>query len=209
MQTKSQVQATHKIKEESDASLVQRVLNGDERAFERLMERYRRPLTQLVYRIVHDYHLTQDILQYVYLQLYLSSGILQQGASIRAWLYKVARNRSLDELRRKHVIYFSELRTLIIDEEELSPLDVLPDPNPLPEEVVEKHDLKQRVHAAINALPPKLRRVVWLRYTSQLSFGEISRLLNIPEATAKTYFQRAKPLLRSALIEARTQLLPA
>jgi RNA polymerase sigma-70 factor, ECF subfamily len=136
--------------EESDGSLVQQALTGNERAFERLVERYRIPLTRLVYRIVHDYHLTQDILQTVYLQLYLSLGILRQSSSIRAWLYEVARNRSLDELRRKHTLYFS-----------------------------------------------------------QLSYVEISRVLNIPEATAKTYFQRAKPLLRNALIDARVRLQPA
>ena len=48
-------------------------------------------------------------------------------------------------------------------------------------------------------LPPRYRSVVFLRYASQLSFSDIGRALNMPEATAKTYFQRAKPLLRAAL----------
>jgi RNA polymerase sigma-70 factor (ECF subfamily) len=48
-------------------------------------------------------------------------------------------------------------------------------------------------------LPPKFRSVVLLRYTSQLSFSEIGKVLNMPEATAKTYFQRARPLLRASM----------
>ena len=54
---------------------------------------------------------------------------------------------------------------------------------------------------AIDALPPKFRAVVLLRYASQLSFSEIGQALQMPEATAKTYFQRAKPLLRASLKE--------
>jgi len=52
---------------------------------------------------------------------------------------------------------------------------------------------------AIRALPPKFRAVVLLRYASQLSYAEIGRVLHMPEATAKTYFQRAKPLLKVGL----------
>jgi DNA-directed RNA polymerase specialized sigma24 family protein len=58
------------------------------------------------------------------------------------------------------------------------------------------------LHEAIQTLPVKFRAVVLLRYASQLSFSEIGQALNMPEATAKTYFQRAKPLLRAALTKA-------
>jgi RNA polymerase sigma-70 factor (ECF subfamily) len=57
-------------------------------------------------------------------------------------------------------------------------------------------------------LPPKFRSVVLLRYAGQLSFSEIGKTLSMPEATAKTYFQRARPLLRAAL-SAQTQTASA
>jgi RNA polymerase sigma-70 factor (ECF subfamily) len=85
------------------------------------------------------------------------------------------------------------------DEDDLSPLAIIPDNGPLPDELAERNDLKEKLHAAINALPPKFRMVVLLRYTSQLSFSEIGKTLQMPEATAKTYFQRARPLLRTAM----------
>jgi RNA polymerase sigma factor (sigma-70 family) len=66
--------------------------------------------------------------------------------------------------------------------------------------VAEYHDLQKSLQQAIQSLPPKFRSVVQLRYTKELSFGEIGRLLNMPENTAKTYFQRARPLLRAALV---------
>jgi RNA polymerase sigma-70 factor (ECF subfamily) len=65
--------------------------------------------------------------------------------------------------------------------------------------MAERSDLQAALQEAIDALPAKFRSVVLLRYTSQLSFSEIGKTLNMPEATAKTYFQRARPLLRAAL----------
>ena len=123
---------------------------------------------------------------------------LRTGEPLKAWLFRVARNRCLDELRRKRVVHFSELQTPGEDDD-LSPLAIIPDNSPLPEEIAERHDLQHTLQEAITCLPPKFRSVVLLRYASQLSFSEIGRTLEMPEATAKTYFQRAKPLLRAAL----------
>jgi RNA polymerase sigma-70 factor (ECF subfamily) len=70
----------------------------------------------------------------------------------------------------------------------------------LPEDIAEHHEFQQILHQAINELPLKYRQVVLLRYSARFSFIEISRILNMPQATAKTYFQRARPLLRQALL---------
>ncbi len=124
---------------------------------------------------------------------------LRTDKPLKAWLFQVARNRCLDELRRKRVIHFSELES-VNDDEELSPLATIPANDPLPEELAEQSDLQQRLQEAIQTLPIKFRSVVLLRYAGQLSFSEIGQILNMPEATAKTYYQRAKPLLRAALM---------
>ncbi len=182
----------------SDGILAQQILAGDQQAFEVLVRRYSKPLFNFIYRFLGDYDQACDILQQVFLQLYISLPNLRIGDPLKAWLFQVARNRCLDELRRKRAICFSELEQ-VNDEDELSPLAALPDPSPLPEEVAERRDLQHRLHKAIRTLPAKFRCVVALRYAAQLSFAEIGQILHMPEATAKTYFQRAKPLLRSAL----------
>jgi RNA polymerase sigma factor (sigma-70 family) len=182
----------------SDSILAQRSLAGDQRAFETLVERYRSLLFNSIYHMLGDYDQSCDILQQVFLQLYISLPSLKQGRSFRGWLLKVARNRCLDELRRKHPIHFSSLES-VEDEDEVSLLLSFRDPSPLPEEIAERHDLKGRVRKAIEGLPPHYRRVVLLRYAGQRSFTEIGQALSIPAATAKTHFQRAKNLLRGAL----------
>ena len=182
----------------SDGVLAQQSLDGNQYAFETLVEQYRPLLFNSIYQILGDYDQSCDILQQVFLQLYLSLPTLKQDKSFRGWLLKVARNRCLDELRRKHAMPFSTLET-IEEEDEVSLLLSLSDPGPLPEEVAEQHDLKSAVQRAIDELPPRYRRVVLLRYAGQQSFAEIGQALSIPAATAKTHFQRAKVLLRAAL----------
>jgi RNA polymerase sigma factor (sigma-70 family) len=184
----------------TDGVLARQTLAGDQDAFEKLVQRYSSSLFNFICRFLNDYDAASDILQQVFTQLYISLPNLRTGEPLKAWLFQVARNRCLDELRRKRIIHFSELQTPNEDDD-LSPLAIIPDTSPLPEDVAERHDLQKILQEAIAGLPPKFRAVVLLRYASQLSFSEIGHALQMPEATAKTYFQRAKPLLRAALKE--------
>ncbi len=187
--------------EHSDGFLAEQALAGDQQAFETLVNRYSTSLFSFIYHYLDDYDKACDILQQVFLQLYLSLATLHTSEPLKPWLFQVARNRCLDDIRqrnRRRNVYFSELESL--NEEGESPqLFSIPDGSPQPEELAESHDLQHCLHQAIHALPPKFRSVVFLRYTAQLSFSEIGAVLSMPTATAKTYFQRAKPLLRAHL----------
>ena len=182
----------------SDGLLAVQCLNGNERAFEGLFKRYRPALFKFIFNILHDYDLVCDVLQQVFLQLYISLPNLDTGRPLKSWLFQVARNCCLDELRRKRVVRFSELDTYN-EEDEVEMFTFVQDPCPLPEEIAERHDVQDRLLSAIKRLPPRFRSVVFLRYARQLTFPEIGRTLGMPEATAKTYFSRAKPLLRASL----------
>src|SRR5947199_7671193 len=167
-----QIQETTKVQtiDISDGVLAQQTLAGDPYAFEDLVKRYSTPLFNFIYRFLGDYDQASDILQNVFIQLHASLPSLRTDKPLKAWLFQVARNRCLDELRRKHAIHFSELEA-INDDEELSPLAAIPDSGPLPEELAERSDLQQRLQAAIATLPVKFPAVVLLRYSSQLSFS--------------------------------------
>ena len=148
--------------------------------------------------MVRDEHLAYDVLQDVFLQLYRSLPGLRAGGTLKPWLCKVARNRCLDELRRKRPIFFSEI-SLVPDGEELSPLIELLDTDPQPEELVELHEVRQRLSEAIERLPSRYRMTVLLRYGHHLNFRQIGQALNMPTSTAKTYVHRANKLLRTLL----------
>lgn len=187
----------------TDGILMQRTLNGDEDAYAHLVQRYSSPLFRFICHFLGDADAAGDILQEVFLQLYRSLPNLCTDAPLKAWLFRVAQHRCLDELRRRRrncLIHFSTLQECMEDDE-LSLWAIIPDPDPLPEEVAERHDVQILLQQAIATLPPKYRAIVLLRYTAQLTFAEIGQALQMPAATAKTYFQRSKPLLRAALAE--------
>jgi RNA polymerase sigma factor (sigma-70 family) len=154
----------------SDGLLALQCLEGNERAFEGLFKRYRPALFKFIFNFLHDYDQACDVLQQVFLQLYISLPTLDTGKPIKNWLYQVARNRCLDELRRKRVVRFSELDTYN-EEDENEMLTVVSDPHPLPEEIAERNDVQNRLLRAIQCLPPRFRSVVFLRYAKQLTFN--------------------------------------
>ena len=187
--------------EPTDGMLLRQSLAGDQDAFEALVSRYHNPLLNYIRRILKDDEQAYDVLQFVFLQLYVSQPTLLTDVSLRGWLFQVAHNRCLDELRkqrRKPAIHFSEL--CWEDESEgIALIESIQDPQPLPEEIVEQRDLRAVLHQAIHRLPPRFRWVVHLHCFGHLTFSEIGRTLKMPVPTAKAYYYRALPLLRTAL----------
>ncbi len=184
----------------SDAILANKVLAGDQEAFEALVCRYNTSLFNFICHFLGDYDQASDILQQVFLRFYTSLPKLETNEPFKSWLFQVARNCCIDEVRRRrrYAVKFSQLE-IENNAGEVSFLNDIPDPNPSPEELIERHDLQLHLQQAIDMLPPKFRSVVILRYVSQLSFSEIGKVLSMPEATAKTYFHRAKALLGKIL----------
>jgi len=194
-------QSTSQGTEPSDGILLGQSLAGDEYAFEALVSRYRSPLLNSIRRILKDDEQAFDVLQFVLLRLYVSQPTLQKDVPLRGWLFQVAHNRCIDELRKQSSrpsLRFSEL----FSEDESDELDLtesIQDSHPLPEEIVEQHDLHAVLQQAIGKLPPMFRSVVQLRFFGELSFSEIGQTLKMPTSTAKTYWYRSLRRLRSTL----------
>ena len=194
-------QSTSQGAEPSDGMLLQQSLAGDEYAFEALVSRYRSFLLDSIRRILKDDEQAYDVLQFVLLRLYDSQTTLQTDVSLRGWLFQVARNRCLDELRKQRCrpsIHFSDL-SWEDENDGIALIESIQDPQPLPEKIVEQHDLHAVLHQAIHSLPPRFRWVVHLHCFRHLTFSEIGRTLKMPVPTAKAYYYRSLPLLRSAL----------
>ncbi|GHO56616.1 RNA polymerase sigma factor [Ktedonobacter robiniae] len=180
-----------------DTLLAQQVLIGNQLAFETIVRRYQNPLFNFIYRYLGDYDQAWDVLQQVLLRFFMSLPNLDTNRSFKPWLFRVARNSCVDEIRRRYryPLSFSQVEFYeeAHDDQEFL-LEIL-DQEPLPEAIVERREMQLVLHKAITSLPPKLRAVVRLRYAYQPSFSKIGKALNIPTATAKVRFYRAKPLL--------------
>jgi RNA polymerase sigma factor (sigma-70 family) len=179
-----------------DEELARLAAGGDAAAFEELVRRYQRPLVNFAYRMLGDPDAAADAAQQAFVQVYLHLPRARLDLPFRPWLYRIARNQCLDRLRERRATPFSEVER---DDEGDSPLLGVADPDPLPDDLLERRDLQRLLGAAIQALPERYREVVALRYTTDLTFAEVAEALGIPENTAKTFFQRAKTLLREQL----------
>lgn len=184
-----------------DGVLVGQALAGDQAAFESLVTRYHHQLMHFTWGMLKDHDQCYDVLQHVYLQLYLALPTLLRNVSLKPWLLQVARHRCLDELRRKHrrpEVLFSALERED-GGEGLSLIEAIPDSKPLPEEMTENTELQGVLHAALDTLPPLFHSIVHLHCFRQLTFSEIAQTLKMPETTVKSYFYRSLPCLRRAL----------
>ncbi len=199
--------SAYPLAEQPDGVLARNALQGDELAFEVLVNRYSSRLFHFIYHLLGDYDRSCDILQQVMIQLHTSLPTLRQDGAFKSWLFQVAYHRAIDELRQKRLVHFSEIDPA--DEENEGTLNAMIDSKPLPEEQFEYDELQDQLQQAIQNLPERFQAIVSLRYAKQMTFREIGAELHMPEATAKTYFQRSKPLLRDALhAEHAYELLP-
>jgi RNA polymerase sigma-70 factor (ECF subfamily) len=186
----------------SDHDVVNYVLTGNQRAFEVLVDRYHDPLFRYSQRLLHDHEQTEDVLQFVFLQLYLALPTMIVQKPLKAWLFRVAYNRCIDELRRRRrtrLVAFSTLEQEG-ENEENSFLESIADPCPLPEEVVIQSDVHHHLKQALETLSPKHRAIISLYYFKQLTFAEIGIILHMPTSTVKTYCYRSLPKLRALLL---------
>ncbi|MFN8532838.1 MAG: sigma-70 family RNA polymerase sigma factor [Dehalococcoidia bacterium] len=178
----------------SDETLATSFVAGDQAAFEALVTRYARPLYNFAFRFVGNGDDANDVAQSTFLQAYTHLARVRLDQALKPWLFQVARNKAIDVLRARRQVVFSQLER---DEEDLSPIEQIPDREPLPEDLTERADLQRILAEAIGGLAPKYREVVALRYTD-LTFKEM-------EATAcrpsRPCFQRAKVRHRAALGE--------
>lgn len=185
----------------ADEELAERAAKGDFGAFEELARRYSSPIFKFACGMLRNTEDASDILQQTLIQAHKALPKRNTKAAFRSWIYTIARNKCVDHLRKRRIPTFSELDAKRTNPDELSLIEQVNDPEPLPEELIERQATQEMLKEAIATLPERYRVVIALRYTGDLSFHEIGQVLNIPENSAKTHFQRAKALLREYLKE--------
>jgi RNA polymerase sigma factor (sigma-70 family) len=168
----------------------------DPAAFEALVRRHQGPIYNFCLRMLDQADDAADVAQETFVQLYSHLGQLNERDSLAPWLFRVARNRCIDIIRRRRTVPL-----LAADDSDEANLGMDPaDEDPLPEDVAERVDLQRVLSHAIAKLPPTYAEVVALRYAADRSFAEIALILDIDEGAARVRFHRAKALLRRDLL---------
>ncbi|MBN1550224.1 sigma-70 family RNA polymerase sigma factor [bacterium] len=183
----------------TDDHLMCRFQEGDESAFKRLLERYQDRIMNYVFRIVGDYDTAVDITQEAFIRVYMNAGRYLPGSRFAPWLYRIASNLAINEIRRrKRWRFFSFDEPINSDEKSMT--FELPDESILSPEanIIQKEDVES-VEQALEKIPVKYRTPLILREIEGYDYEEISKILNIPRGTVKSRLNRGRSLLKTAL----------
>ncbi len=191
---------------DADAQLMERVRDGDTASFDLLMDRYRKPVINFVYRMVRDAAAAEEIAQDVFVQIYLARKRYTASARFSTWLFKVATNTTLKHIRKhRRVVRESELAT---DARERFHNLLIAGENDGAHESLERKELGLLVQQALVALPDKEKVALTLRKYEGCSYQEIADIMKCSVAAIKTHIHRGKLRLRETLLRAESRLDP-
>ncbi len=176
-------------KEKTDSELVALTLK-DQDNFEFLVDRYEKKLFRFVKRFMgFDNETVEDILQEVFIKIYVNLNDYDSDFSFSSWAYRIAHNETINHLRKNEKIKTVPLET---DDEETGDLINILSSEINVAEDISKKDMNERVRKAIQMLPEKYREILLLRYIEDFDYKEISDVLKIPMGTVATQVNRAK-----------------
>ena len=186
---------------QSDKELAALSAAGNEGAVAELLRRYERPIFSLVYRMVRDRALAEDLAQEAFIRAFNAVSSYDPRYKFSSWIFKIANNHTIDHLRRR------KLDTVSIDgsphartaqEEEQTRL-VVESTDESPQEYVENRELGDQIEQAIGRLRPEYRTAVLLRHVEGYAYEEIAEIMDLPLGTVKTYLHRARSELKELL----------
>lgn len=182
----------------TDIELMLRLKNDDVGVFDVLYERYKRPLLNFIFRIVGQQEVAEEIFQEVFTQVFRRRKSYQPRAKFTTWLYKIAYNLSLKELRRRR--RWGDKEVFSEDEDgKRKEMEQIRDEGKNPEEIFTRAREVELVKSALQKLPEIHRKIVILREYQNLSYSEIAELLGIAEGTVKSRLFRARLALKELL----------
>jgi RNA polymerase sigma-70 factor (ECF subfamily) len=184
---------------EPDAALMLRVKRGDMEAFAQLMDKYRQPVMNLATRMLGDPIEGEDLAQNVFVQVYRSAHRYEVSAKFSTWLFTIARNLSLNELRRRSRHPANSLDAPHPEHEDAPAQQIEDKRVEAPPETLLHSELEEKISEAIAALPENQRAALLLCRQAELSYEEISDILGCTLSATKSLIYRGRETIKARL----------
>lgn len=190
----------------SDKDVIEHARAGRESAFRELIRRYERPVFSVVYRMVRDRELSEDLTQDTFIKVLNALDRYDPSYKFSSWIFKIAHNTTIDHLRKK------EVDTLSLDgsphartQEQAEATSFTPaDRGQDPEGYTHSQEIGSGIEAAIAELRPQYREAILLWHVEGRPYDEIADIMDLPLGTVKTYIHRGRNELRKKLEHLRT-----
>jgi RNA polymerase sigma-70 factor (ECF subfamily) len=182
-----------------DAALMLRVKEGDTDAFEQLVDKYKQPVLNVVYRMLHDATEAEDVAQTVFVQVYKSAARYQVASKFSTWLFTIARNLCLNEIRRRSR-HPTDSMDATHPENEEQPWQQFEDKKTAgPTETLLEGELEQKINEALAELPGNQRTAIVLCRQNELSYEDIAKVLKCSVSATKSLIHRGRETLKLKL----------
>ncbi len=183
--------------EKTDQELVSKYIEGDESALEMLVARHLRSIYNFALRLIGDKEGASDVAQEVFIKAWKNTKRYNSAQSFKTWIMAIARNSSIDWLRKRKFLRFGDLDNKYSEE----PFeDSLVDNEPLPDEIYERSEAKGVIEGLLQDLTPDQRTAVVLRHMEHYTFEEIAEVTGKPHNTVKSHYRRALLAMRQKLL---------
>lgn len=182
---------------QEDLILISRALENDQSAYQTLMEKYRRLVQNLVYKMISNKDDVDDLTQEAFIKAFNSLEKFDREYAFSTWLYKIASNNCIDYIRKKKLNTFSLDKEISHTDEDLR--FEIPDEDFKPDRSIIQNQRTVFLKKAIDSLPAKYRKVILLRHKEEMDYEEIAKTLGVPIGTVKAHLFRARELLNRYL----------
>ncbi len=194
-----QVNAATAYENLSDADVMLRVKDGDDAAFEYLVQKYRRPMLSFMYRMAHNTAVAEDLVQDVFLRVYRSRQTYNAEAKFSTWLYRIATNLAVNHARdTKYERPELTAHLDAVDEETGTTMD-LPDTTPNVEQELLRRERLAAIRRHVDNLPERQRVAVLMHKYQGMDYKHIAEVLKLSESATKSLLFRAYETLRDKL----------
>lgn len=185
----------------SDAQVMLRVKEGDESAFDYLVQKYRRPMVNFMYRMAHNAAAAEDLAQEVFLRAYRSRSSYEASAKFTTWLYRIATNLAINHARdTRHERPETTVSLDEPDQETGTTLDIADKSLSVEENIVRRERLLA-IRQKVQALPERQRMAVVMHKYQHMDYKQIAEVLKLSESATKSLLFRAYETLREQLKE--------
>jgi RNA polymerase sigma factor (sigma-70 family) len=177
-----------------DFKLIDMAVGGDDKAYAKLLQRYKRPVYHMILRMVRNVDDAEDLTIESFAKSFRSLHKFKKDFTFSTWLFRIATNNTIDFIRKKKLNTLSIENTYTDDDGQSVSLDI-EDENPNPQEEAIKGQREELMQVFVNMLPGKYQKLVRLRYFNELSYEEIAVELDAPLGTVKAQLHRARELM--------------
>ena len=165
--------------------------------FEDLVGRYLKSVYNFVFRIIKDKNSAEDITQETFVKVWKNLDKFDSEKNFKTWLFTIARNTTIDYLRKRKNISFSHFDK--DDKEDRKFEESIYDTEPLPDEIFMKKELGKELEKALTEIRPDFREIILLHYTEYLTLEQISEVVGKPLNTIKSHHRRGLAALRKLI----------